>query len=169
VVNNHKKNKEHKEKYCDMNPKTKYYDKKGVEKAKLIGVHGWLKFFVITFIFGSILGILDLFTPKSYEDLFTPTSNESLIYPLIITIVFIVIITYLLILIFKKDKKFPKYILLFLWVLFFLNIISFLWAGEVGARTYGEIVAGGPKVIIPLIIWIIYFTISKRVERTFTK
>ncbi|MFB7142685.1 DUF2569 domain-containing protein [Gottfriedia sp. NPDC056225] len=160
-------------------------------KPKYKGIGGWIILVVIRLITVPIFAFLDIynnimvnFQPNNWHALTTPGSNAYhhlfgplLIFELIYKILLIIVPVFLLVLMFKKSRLFPKFMIIYLLGLvvfefldiFFTNIIindlPVLQEGKGELLSMG--VRGFESIIVNAAIWVPYFLRSKSVKATF--
>lgn len=117
---------------------------------KIKGIGGWLLFPIISLIVATLYGGYSFYIDFIQGDyLFS-----------LVDIIILVIIIYLLNLAFKHDKRFPRYIITFMWIGWLASLI-----GGVIIEDYSGVVVS----FLSTLLWSEYFRSSKRVENTFVK
>ena len=162
--------------------------------SKYEGIGGWLILVMISLLLTTIASIIfvkdivvDYFQPEVWREITTAGSDfyHPLFVPIIIfevvinCIFFVIVPIFLLVLMFKKNRLFPKAMIYYLVGSLILQIIDTALVvntiytldaykniqPEYTANAYKEI---GQSLIYTL-IWVPYFQISKRVKATFLK
>lgn len=127
-------------------------------KKKLEGIGGWLIPPLIGLIIGSLWTLLLFF-----DTILNQVLIDFILYG-IISIAYIWILSLML----RKKKAFPKIAIWFLWILAILSILSeFLLSSYHTVEQIGYAFGSNLGSIIWAIIWTLYFKKSIRVKNTF--
>jgi len=167
----------------------KEIDEKKTLHKNLESLDGWLILVIIGLfltIFWQLSGIYDsivMFNNGTIELLSSPLSDfyisgyaDLLKFEFIATILFLILVTYLVFLFFKKSKKFPKYYILFWIASIVFVIIDYIILSSLiipiemkqiinESLTEAETEMG--RTVITSIIWILYIIKSKKVKAIF--
>jgi hypothetical protein len=157
----------------------------------LKGIGGWLILVIISLILTSLISmvyissdIMYFFEPDNWyaittygSEAYHPLFGPLIIYELIINFTLILFPIFLLFLMFKKSRLFPKFMIIYLIGGVILHFIDFslcyvvFSTVPVLAETFDEtmysLIQGSVQVIVSAAIWVPYFIYSKRVKVTF--
>jgi len=157
-------------------------------RKKLIGLEGWLAFFVVGIGLGIVLGIFNLFSyPSTFSDLesirnqspdFVSAIMPALEFELIMNVGSILLAIWLLFLL-AKHQKFAKSIaIIYLASSAVFGLMDYTWVSSIfsnfnlSSDVQSELssAAGDTgRSILAALIWVPYFLVSKRVKATLTK
>lgn len=122
---------------------------------------------------------LSEYIPLFSEDYSIPGYLTFLHIEFLVNIIFTISISYILYLYFKKNKKFPKYYLVFLTASIVFGILDHLFVSSLNIPTQelqkvmddilSENLNELGRTITISTIWILYIALSKQVKGTFTK
>lgn len=155
-------------------------------RKKLIGLEGWLAFFIVGVSMSTIYNVIQIFTyPSAFNEMESVRSQASgfvsAIMPALWFEVFqfaiLITIGIWLIVLFKQHKRLAKNVAIaFLIANIVLGIIDYGWASSIFSEYNLNVDSGMSKQsgnigrsIIASCIWIPYFSTSKRVKKTLTK
>lgn len=146
---------------------------KDEKSSNLVGISGFLTFFIL-----SLIGTIIIFTIDVFQTI-PIIANENAIYilPIVVIEVSIVIIAASILLKISSQKKsVVKLIKILIYLGIALGAIMYILAllikssaGEIDRNATDALMSGGIRNLIVSAIWLIYFNTSKRVKNTFTK
>lgn len=140
--------KEHEEKYCDQNPKATNPVKGDKKEEGLLGVSGWLFFFVITIMILSPIYSLFLLFEEPFMTTFNYVEGLGMISTLILAGIFLINKKYYAV-------TFAKIVLISMGI----NAIIYIFIGDYSIS----------RTLVYSIIWFWYLSVSKRVKITYGK
>lgn len=149
----------------------------GKAKSGPEGLGGWLLVVGFMLILGLIVGLLALFGYISIFldviSLHIAVLHVAIGIELAVHIIYMIAQIYLLYLFFKKNKKFPKYYVIFLWSLIAWGLINAFMLASIAsivpeAKNIANDLRESPSLIGAL-IWILYTHKSRRVKATFVE
>lgn len=175
--------KTHTSKNADLNSMTKQERRK-----KLIGLEGWLAFFVVGVSLGILLGIINLFGyPSVFNDLasvqsqapeFVAAMMPALWFEILTNIASIALAVWLIVLLAQHKKSAKTVAIIYLVSTPLLFIVDYAWVSSIfdsfnlgsdAQRELSSAAGDSGRSIIGAFIWAPYFLVSKRVKRTLTK
>jgi hypothetical protein len=156
---------------------------------KYNGIGGWLYLVIIGLLLNPIVSAnyvlneaiplmnssrWDEFTVEGGE-FFHPQFSTLFIFEISFNILMVIVPIFLLILMFKRSRKIPKAMIIYFISVFVVHLADVYWTYllfknfAMPDSFYKELVTIVGRVLLPVIIWVPYFIVSKRVKSTFVE
>jgi len=163
------------------------YSEDAVHDSGPKGIGGWLILHVIGLTLGPILHIvygirlIFIMTGSSWSRLTDPASvaydsfwKPALVFEFVSHVIFSCYLITLAILFFKKSRLFPRLIIVLFLLYAVFSIGDFLLCRQIAfiaqnQRSMGHLELGIVRALLICIVWVPYFSVSKRVKNTFVE